>query len=204
MNGGCSRLRCRPNLVQTLEGTPAFIPTVAPSRTSTLVAFGARHDACFKLRISADGGRLRCRPPAAKNSSTSMRKTGLGARCRRDRCHHLGAQDAWWRQEGRPKTENAMRSKPAGQSGGKRRDMCKGSASSRCVSINRFRRDTDAEIALDQGKGQRHSASKTLMADHWAEGGKGAAIGREQSSQMIADGDKRHKFIYPNERPLIE
>ena len=54
------------------------------------------------------------------------------------------------------------------------------------VSINRFTADTDAEIALVKEKCKALGV-EALMADHWAEGGKGAA----DVAQGGGQGDRR-------------
>src|SRR5262245_64513642 len=71
------------------------------------------------------------------------------------------------------------------------------------VSINRFSADTDAEIALVKDKCKALGV-EALMADHWAEGGKGAADVARAVVKIADSGQSKLKLLYPNERPLIE
>src|SRR3974390_2294208 len=71
------------------------------------------------------------------------------------------------------------------------------------VSINRFSADTEAEIALVKS-GCARLGVEALMADHWAEGGKGAA-GVARAVVKIADaGKSKLKLLYPDDMPLAE
>ena len=72
------------------------------------------------------------------------------------------------------------------------------------VSINRFTADTDAEIALVKEQAPRSSASRPLMADHWAEGGEGAADVARAVVKVADSGKSKLKLLYPDEMPLIE
>ena len=71
------------------------------------------------------------------------------------------------------------------------------------ISINRFSADTDAEIALvkEQCKALGVDA---LMADHWAEGGKGAADVARAVVKVVESGKSKLKLLYPDEMPLID
>jgi formate--tetrahydrofolate ligase len=71
------------------------------------------------------------------------------------------------------------------------------------VSINRFSADTDAEIDLVR-KGCAKLGVEALMADHWAEGGKGA-VDVARAVVKVAEGNKsKLKLLYPDELPLLE
>jgi formate--tetrahydrofolate ligase len=71
------------------------------------------------------------------------------------------------------------------------------------VSINRFSADTDAEIDLVR-KGCAKLGVEALMADHWAEGGKGA-VDVARAVVKVAEGNKsKLKLLYPDEMPLLE
>jgi formate--tetrahydrofolate ligase len=71
------------------------------------------------------------------------------------------------------------------------------------VSINRFSADTEAEMALVKA-GCAKLGVEALMADHWAEGGKGA-IDVARAVVKIADaGKSKLKLLYPDDMPLVE
>ena len=71
------------------------------------------------------------------------------------------------------------------------------------VSINRFSTDTDAEIALVKETCKKLGV-EAIMADHWAEGGKGAADVARAVLRVADSGKSKLKFLYPDEMPLIE
>ena len=64
------------------------------------------------------------------------------------------------------------------------------------VAINRFKDDTDAEVALVRTIAKAAGAEDAVVANHWAEGGKGA-VGLAEA--VVAACAKPHKFefLYP-------
>ena len=71
------------------------------------------------------------------------------------------------------------------------------------ISINRFSADTDAEMALVEDHGKKLGV-QALMADHWAEGGKGAVDVARAVVKIADSGKSRLKLLYPDEMPLVE
>src|SRR6516162_3783967 len=71
------------------------------------------------------------------------------------------------------------------------------------ISINRFSADTPAEIDLVKGVCAKLGV-EAVMADHWAEGGKGAADVARAVVKVIDSGKSKLKFLYPDEMPLLE
>jgi len=71
------------------------------------------------------------------------------------------------------------------------------------ISINRFSADTDAEIALVKSACAKLGV-EAVMADHWAEGGKGAADVARAVVKVIEGGKGKMKLLYPDEMPLWE
>jgi formate--tetrahydrofolate ligase len=71
------------------------------------------------------------------------------------------------------------------------------------VSINRFSADTDAEIALVKDACKKLGV-EAIMADHWAEGGKGAADVARAVLKVVDSGKSKLKFLYPDDMPLLE
>src|SRR5687767_12624737 len=69
------------------------------------------------------------------------------------------------------------------------------------VSINRFTFDTDAEVELLKKKMARHQVP-VLLANHWAEGGKGAAEVARTVVDLIDKGGSHFKFVYEDDLPL--
>src|SRR5207244_2220765 len=71
------------------------------------------------------------------------------------------------------------------------------------ISINRFSADTEAEIALVKNACAKLGV-EAIMADHWAEGGKGAADVARAVVRVIDSGKSKLKLLYPDEMPLLE
>ena len=71
------------------------------------------------------------------------------------------------------------------------------------VSINRFSADTDAEIKLVE-ESCRKLGVEAVMADHWAEGGKGAAEVARAVVKAAESGRSKLKLLYPDDMPLYE
>ncbi len=71
------------------------------------------------------------------------------------------------------------------------------------VSINHFTFDTDAEIDLLKRK-MAHQSAPVILARHWAEGGKGAADVARAVVQMIETTPSNFKFVYEESATLWE
>jgi formate--tetrahydrofolate ligase len=69
------------------------------------------------------------------------------------------------------------------------------------VSINKFTFDTDAEIELVKKKMAPHNVP-VLLANHWAEGGAGAAEVARTVVALIDKGESNFKFVYEDDLPL--
>jgi formate--tetrahydrofolate ligase len=69
------------------------------------------------------------------------------------------------------------------------------------VSINRFTFDTDAEIELVKKKMSPHQVP-VLLANHWAQGGAGAADVARTVVDLIEKGSNQFKYVYEDDVPL--
>ena len=71
------------------------------------------------------------------------------------------------------------------------------------VAINRFKDDTDAEVALVRKIALESGAEDAVMSNHWAEGGRGAV---ELGKAVIAAAEKpgNFSFLYPLEAGIKE
>jgi formate--tetrahydrofolate ligase len=69
------------------------------------------------------------------------------------------------------------------------------------VSINRFNFDTPAEVELLQEK-MKHHQVPVLLATHWADGGAGAAEVAKTVVGLIEKGGSGFKFVYEDSLPL--
>jgi formate--tetrahydrofolate ligase len=193
-----------PNLVQTLEGTPAFIhggpfANIAHGCNSVVATTTALKLADYVVTEAGFGADL----GAEKFLDIKCRKTGLKPDCvvvvatiRALKMHGgVKKEDL--------KTEN-LKALEAGMANLQRHvENLKKFNLPAVVSINRFSADTDAEIALVKEKCKALGV-EALMADHWAMGGEGAADVAKTVVKVIDEGKANLKLLYPDDMPLFE
>jgi formate--tetrahydrofolate ligase len=193
-----------PNLVQTLEGTPAFIhggpfANIAHGCNSVLATTTALKLADYVVTEAGFGADL----GGEKFLDIKMRKTGLKpdaavivATIRALKMHGGVAKDDL-------KKEN-LKALEAGMSNLQRHvENIQKFGIVPVVSINRFSADTDAEIALVKSACQKLGV-EALMADHWAMGGEGAADVARAVVKATDSGKSNLKLLYPDDMPLAE
>jgi formate--tetrahydrofolate ligase len=193
-----------PNLVQTLEGTPAFIhggpfANIAHGCNSVLATTTALKLCDYVVTEAGFGADL----GGEKFLDIKCRKTGLApdaavlvATIRALKMHGgVKKEDL--------KTENLKALEIGMANLARHVENVQKFGIVPLISINRFSADTEAEIALVKEHAKKLGV-EALMADHWAEGGKGAAdVAR--AVVKIADGGKsKLKLLYPDEMPLLE
>jgi len=193
-----------PNLVQTLEGTPAFIhggpfANIAHGCNSVVATATALKLADYVVTEAGFGADL----GAEKFIDIKCRKGGLEPSCVvivatiRALKMHGGVKKEDLRKEDLTALE-------AGMANLRRHvENVKKFGLPAVISINRFSADTDAEIALVKEKCSSLGV-EALMADHWAMGGKGAADVAKAVVKAIDSGNGKLKFLYPDEMPLFE
>ncbi len=193
-----------PNLVQTLEGTPAFIhggpfANIAHGCNSVLATTTALKLCDYVVTEAGFGADL----GGEKFLDIKCRKTGLAPDCAvlvatiRALKMHGGVKKEDL------KTEN-LKALEAGMANLARHvENVQKFGIVPVISINRFSADTDAEIALVM-EHARKLGVEALMADHWAEGGKGAADVARAVVKVADSGRSKLKLLYPDETPLIE
>jgi formate--tetrahydrofolate ligase len=193
-----------PNLVQTLEGTPAFIhggpfANIAHGCNSVLATTTALKLADYVVTEAGFGADL----GGEKFIDIKCRKTGLAPDCvvlvatiRALKMHGgVKKEDL--------KTEN-VKALEAGMANLQRHiENMQKFGIVPVVSINRFSADTEAEIAVVK-EGCRKLGVEALMADHWAEGGKGAIDVAKAVVKVVESGRSKLKFLYPDDMPLFE
>ncbi len=193
-----------PNLVQTLEGTPAFIhggpfANIAHGCNSVLATTTALKLCDYVVTECGFGADL----GGEKFFDIKCRKTGLAPDCvvlvasiRALKMHGgVKKEDL--------KTEN-LKALEAGMANLQRHiENVQKFGIVPIVSINRFSADTDAEIALVKSACQKLGV-EALMADHWAEGSKGAADVARAVVKIVESGKSKLKLLYPDDMPLLE
>jgi formate--tetrahydrofolate ligase len=193
-----------PNLVQTLEGTPAFIhggpfANIAHGCNSVLATTTALKLADYVVTEAGFGADL----GGEKFIDIKCRKTGLApdavvlvATIRALKMHGgVKKEDL--------KSEN-LKALSAGMANLQRHvENMQSFGLVPVVSINRFSADTDSEIALVKDACKKLGV-EALMADHWAMGGEGAADVARAVVKVVDSGKSKLKLLYPDETPLVE
>ena len=193
-----------PNLVQTMEGTPAFIhggpfANIAHGCNSVLATTTALKLADYVVTEAGFGADL----GGEKFIDIKCRKAGLAPDCvalvatiRALKMHGGVKKDEL-------KAEN-LKALEAGMANLQRHvENVKKFGLPAVVSINRFSADTEAEIALVKEKCKALGV-EAVMADHWAMGGAGAADVAKAVVKTIEEGKAKLKFLYPDDMPLFE
>ena len=193
-----------PNLVQTLEGTPAFIhggpfANIAHGCNSVVATTTALKLADYVVTEAGFGADL----GGEKFIDIKCRKAGLTPDC-----VVLVATIRALKMHGGVKKEDLksenLKALEAGMANLQRHvENMKKFGLPAVVSINRFSADTDAEIALVKEKCKALGV-EALMADHWALGGAGAADVAKAVVKVIDEGKSKLKFLYPDDMPLFE
>ena len=193
-----------PNLVQTLEGTPAFIhggpfANIAHGCNSVVATSTALKLADYVVTEAGFGADL----GAEKFLDIKCRKAGLTPDCVvlvatiRALKMHGGVQKADLKKED-------LKALAAGMANLQRHvENMKKFGLPVVISINRFSADSDAEIALVKDKCKAFGV-EALMADHWALGGEGAADVAKAVVKATEGATSKLKFLYPDEMPLFE
>jgi formate--tetrahydrofolate ligase len=193
-----------PNLVQTLEGTPAFIhggpfANIAHGCNSVLATTTALKLADYVVTEAGFGADL----GGEKFMDIKCRKAGIEPACAvlvatiRALKMHGGVKKEDL------KTEN-LKALEAGMSNLKRHvENVQKFGIVPVISINRFSADTDAEIKLVE-ETCKSLGVEALMADHWAMGGEGAADVAKAVVKVAESGKSKLKFLYPDDMPLLE
>jgi formate--tetrahydrofolate ligase len=193
-----------PNMVQTLEGTPAFIhggpfANIAHGCNSVLATTTALKLADYVVTEAGFGADL----GGEKFIDIKCRKTGLEpsavvlvATIRALKMHG-GVQKADLKKEDLKALEAGMANLA------RHVENVQKFGITPVVSINRFSADTDAEIKLVKD-GCANLGVEALMADHWAMGGEGAADVARAVVKICDEGKSKLKLLYADDLPLFE
>src|SRR4051812_31407305 len=193
-----------PNLVQTLEGTPAFIhggpfANIAHGCNSVLATTTALKLADYVVTEAGFGADL----GGEKFLDIKCRKTGLAPDCAvlvatiRALKMHGGVKKDDLKKEDLKALEAGMANLARHVENVQKFGIVP------VVSINRFSADTEAEIALVKDK-CKVLGVEALMADHWAMGGEGAADVARAVVKVADSGKSKLKLLYPDEMPLLD
>src|SRR4051812_32139768 len=193
-----------PNLVQTLEGTPAFIhggpfANIAHGCNSVMATSTALKLADYVVTEAGFGADL----GMEKFLDIKCRKAGLKPACVvvvatiRALKMHGGVKKDELKKENLPALEAGMANLQ------RHIENVKKFGLPAVVSINRFSADTSAETKLVEEKCKALGV-QALTADHWAMGGEGASNVAEAVVKVIGEGKANLKLLYPDDMPLFE
>ena len=190
-----------PNLVQTLEHTPAFVhggpfANIAHGCNSVIATRAALKLADYVVTEAGFGSDL----GAQKFFDIKCRSAGLTpaavvlvATVRALKMHGGVAKDSLG-------TENLTALREGSVNIRRHIENLKSYGVPVVVAINRFTADTEGELLLLQKLCTEYGA-ESIVCNHWAEGGKGAeALARAIVAK--ADAPSQFKFLYPDEMPL--
>jgi len=193
-----------PNLVQTLEGTPAFVHggpfgNIAHGCNSVLATTTALKLCDYVVTEAGFGADL----GAEKFMDIKCRKTGLAPDAAvlvatiRALKMHGGLKKDELKSENLKALEDGMANLQRHIENVQKFGIVP------IVSINRFSSDTEAEVDLVQ-KACAQLGVEALMADHWAEGSKGAANVARAVVKAVDSGKSKLKYLYTDDMPLLE
>ncbi len=193
-----------PNLVQTLEGTPAFIhggpfANIAHGCNSVLATSTALKLADYVVTEAGFGADL----GGEKFFNIKCRKAGLEPSCVvlvatiRALKMHGGVQKDELKKENLGALSAGMSNLQRHVENIRKFDI------EPVVSINRFSADTDAEIELVKSFCATIGV-ECYMADHWAMGGEGATELAQAIAKICDNGEPKLKLLYPDDMPLVE
>jgi formate--tetrahydrofolate ligase len=193
-----------PNLVQTLEGTPAFVhggpfANIAHGCNSVLATTTALKLCDYVVTEAGFGADL----GGEKFVDIKCRKTGI-----KPDCVVLVATTRALKMHGGVKKDDLkaenLQALEAGMANLKRHiENVQKFGLTAVVAINRFSSDTEAEIDLVT-RGCAELGVQAVLADHWAEGGKGAADVARAVVGVAEKSKGKLKLLYPDDMPLID
>ena len=193
-----------PNLVQTLEGTPAFVhggpfANIAHGCNSVLATTTALKLADYVVTEAGFGADL----GGEKFLDIKCRKAGL-----EPACVVLVATIRALKMHGGVKKDDLkkedLRALEAGISNLQRHvENIRKFGLEPVIAINRFSADSAAEIELVKTASTRLGV-ECYMADHWAMGGLGAADLARAVAAVCDRGASKLKLLYPDDLPLLE
>jgi formate--tetrahydrofolate ligase len=191
-----------PNLVQTLENNPAFIhggpfANIAHGCNSVIATKTALKLGDYVVTEAGFGADL----GAEKFMDIKCRKAGLKpdvavvvATVRALKMHGGVARDQL-------RAENVAALEAGYANLGRHLENLKGFGVPTVVSVNRFSADTEAEHAKLKELCAAHGA-EAVIADHWANGGEGAAPLAEVVARLADSGQSKFQVLYPDEMSL--
>jgi formate--tetrahydrofolate ligase len=201
----------KPNLLQTLEGGPAFIHcgpfgNIAHGNNSILadrIALVTNDIVCTEAGFGADMGAekffdIKCRASGLRPDAAVVVATVRALKM------HGGVGRIV---AGKPldpalQQENVEAVRDGGANLAKQIENVLMFGVPAVVAINAFPTDTPAEVEAIRAVALAAGARDAVVARHWAEGGKGAEALAEAVWAAASDGSADFRLLYPDEMPL--
>jgi formyltetrahydrofolate synthetase len=199
-----------PNLMQTLEGQPAFVhagpfANIAHGNSSIIadqIALRLGEYVVTESGFGADIGMEKFFDIKCRYSGLVPNTVVLVATIRALKMHGGGPRVS----PGQPldkayTNENLALLDAGGANLAKHIDIARKFGVPVVVAVNRFATDTDAEVALVKQIAQEAGAEAVAMSDHWARGGEGAC---ELAEAVVSACEKpsEFRFLYPLDLPI--
>lgn len=199
-----------PNLMQTLEGQPAFVhagpfANIAHGNSSILadqIALRLGDYVVTESGFGADIGMEKFFNIKCRYSGLIPNVVVLVATIRALKMHGGGPKVT----PGQPldpayTSENLALLEAGGANLAKHIDIARKFGVPVVVAVNRFPTDTDAEVALVKKIADEAGAEAAVMSDHWARGGAGAI----ELAEAVVDACQKpsnFRFLYPLDLPI--
>lgn len=194
-----------PNLVQTLEGTPAFIhggpfANIAHgcnSVVATNLALNLADYVVTEAGFGADLGAEKFLDIKCRQAELNPEAVVIVATVRALKMHGGVAKDKLG-------DENLEALKKGMANLGRHIENVKKFGLRPVVGINAFVSDTDAEFDLIKKACKEEFDTDAVLCKHWADGGKGATELAEKIVEVIESGESKYKPLYDLDTSLTE
>lgn len=203
----------KPNLLQTLEGGPAFVhagpfANIAHGNSSVIadrLALATNEIVCTEAGFGADMGAqkffdIKCRTSGLRPDAAVVVATVRALKM------HGGVGDVV---AGRPLDPALLESNPDAVGRGADNlaahiDIVRRYGVPVVVAINRFTADTEAEIAVIRERALAAGARDAVVSSHFTEGGRGAEDLARAVWSAAREGAPDFRLLYPDELPLVD
>ena len=193
-----------PNLMQTLEGTPAFVHAGPFANIADQIALKLADYVVTESGFGADVGMEKFMDIKCRYSGLIPNVVVLVATIRALKMHGGGPKVTAGRDLDRAYTEENLPLLEAGFANlGKHIEIARGFGVPVVVAINQFKYDTPTEVELVERLAAETGAYATVPSNHWAKGGEGA-LELAEAVVSACEQPSNFQFLYPLDIPIKE